>query len=478
MTLRTPFIGPDVTPPAHVHLMGVCGVGMAALAGLFHARGFRVTGSDNGAYPPMSDFLQRLGISVISGYSPANLQPRPDLVVVGNAIKPSNPEAQALEQTSIPYTSMSDALLTFFATDRRRIVVTGTHGKTTVSSMIAWILRFSDLDPGFMIGGIVRNLGTNHCLGGGHFVIEGDEYDTAYFDKSPKFLHYSAHIGAITACEFDHADIYRDVDEIQEQFKKFAASIPKDGRLVLCADDERLREIAKASSAQVVTYGSASDADWTMDYRSGMSNAMDLTVRQAGVVVGSAAIPIIGRHNALNALCAVAVAHEVGVDPQRSLDALVQFQGVHRRQEILAEIRGVLIVDDFAHHPTEVRETVKAVKARYPYRRLLAIFEPRTNTSRTSVFQQDYIAAFQDADCVLLREPKRLNGIPIDKRFSSRQLAADLQATVSSARAFDNTDSMLDFLRENVQSGDVALIMSNGDFDDLGKRLTSKLGED
>lgn len=456
--------------------MGVCGVGMAALAGLFHSRGFRVTGSDNGAYPPMSDFLKRLDIPVMSGYTAANLEPAPDLVVVGNAIKRTNPEAQALEQSSIPYTSMSDALLTFFALARTRIVITGTHGKTTVSSMIAWILRFCDLDPGFMIGGIVRNLGTNHSLGRGrHFIMEGDEYDTAYFDKTPKFLHYRAHIGAITSCEFDHADIYGNIDAIQEQFSTFAASLPADGRLILCADDDRLREIAKRSTPQVVTYGATADADWTMDYDSGSS---DLTVRRAGVTVGSAAIPILGRHNALNALCATAVAREVGVDPQRSLEALVRYKGVRRRQEILAEIRGVLIMDDFAHHPTAVRETVKGVKARYPNRRLLAIFEPRTNTSRTSIFQQDYIAAFQDADCVLLREPKHLNGIPVEKRFSSRRLAAELQSRNSSAHAFDNTDSMLDFLRENVRSGDVALIMSNGDFDNLGKRLISELGDD
>jgi UDP-N-acetylmuramate: L-alanyl-gamma-D-glutamyl-meso-diaminopimelate ligase len=468
---------PALKPPAKAHLMGIGGTGMAALAGMFRERGYHVTGSDQGVYPPMSDFLRELGIEPMSGYRAENLSHKPDLVVVGNVIRRSNPEAIALEKSGIPMISMPSALIHYFAKDKKRIVVSGTHGKTTLSSMIAWILSYLGLDPGFMIGGLPKNFENNYRLGSGpHFVIEGDEYDTAYFDKKPKFLHYAPDIGVITSCEFDHGDIYDSLETISRQFREFAQLIPNDGALVACSDTPATRRIIGSASAPTVTYGFGSEAEWTAKYALNGSNRMPAQAFRKGIKVAEKDLPIVGKHNVLNALAAVAVAALIGIEPAKAFGALSNFKGVKRRQDILGEPRGILFIDDFAHHPTAVKETCEAIKARYPQRRLVAVFEPRTNTSRTALFQKEYVDAFLSADVVVIREPRDVDKIDPENRFSAEKLASDLTNCGKKAHAFADTDGILDFLKKCLRKPDVALIMSNGSFDNLNARLLDVFG--
>ncbi|MBI5572856.1 MAG: UDP-N-acetylmuramate:L-alanyl-gamma-D-glutamyl-meso-diaminopimelate ligase [Desulfomonile tiedjei] len=460
----------------HVHLLGICGTGMASLAGMFHERGFRVSGSDQAMYPPMSDFLAELGVTVHEGYSPDNLDPRPDLAVVGNVIRRTNPEAVALEQSGVPFESMPVALIRHFSGDKTRIVVAGTHGKTTLSAMITWILHHAGLDPGFMIGGLVRNFAKNYRLGTGpFFVIEGDEYDTAYFDKRPKLLHYQPSIAVITSCEFDHADIYASLDQIEAQLAAFAGLVPRDGFLLACGDDPRVRALVANAAVPATLYGFGKGSNWSASEVHDSPEGIRASIVRNGSPVASATLPVFGRHNVLNAVAAIAAAHRVGVPVEQAILALGSFRGVKRRQEIVGEARGILVIDDFAHHPTAVQVTCAAVRSRFPRRRLVAVFEPRTNTSRRAVFQTEYVSALLDADLVLVREPRDVGHLPPSDRFSSRRLADDLRARGKTARAFDETDGILDYLASQLTEGDVVLIMSNGSFDNLSTRLLETL---
>jgi UDP-N-acetylmuramate: L-alanyl-gamma-D-glutamyl-meso-diaminopimelate ligase len=466
------------SPPAHVHLMGICGTGMGSLAGMFHELGYKVTGSDNGVYPPMSEFLKGMGINVMDGYASSNLTPRPDLVVVGNVIRRTNPEAVELEKSDVPFISMPEALIRFFAGNKTRIVVTGTHGKTTVSSMIAWILHEARFEPGFMIGGLSGNFLRNYRLGNGpHFVIEGDEYDTAFFDKTPKFTHYGPHIGVITSCEFDHGDIYDTLEQIQSQFATFAGLVPAEGYLVACGGDNRVRSIIAKATAPVHTYGFDSTVEWQVSEAEDQGNGIHVVIMHRGQQVCTGMLPVLGYHNVLNALAAIAATACVGVTPQRAMQALQSFRGVKRRQEIRGEEAGVLVIDDFAHHPTEVQATCSGVKKRFPERRLVAVFEPRTNTSKRAFFQNLYASAFLDADAVVLREPRDVEAIDLQDRFSSELLAKTLRAEGTNAWAFPDTDKIIEFLAERLAPGDVALVMSNGNFDNLNARLLDRLKE-
>jgi len=467
---------PPIEPPAHVHLMGICGTAMASLAGMFQRAGFRVTGSDQACYPPMSDFLEQLEIPVMEGYRGENVQPRPDLVIVGNVIRKINPEAVEVEQSRIPFTSFPRALIRYFAQDRTRIVVTGTHGKTTVSSMIAWILRHEGLDPGFMIGGVPLNMGNDARAGQGpHFVIEGDEYDTAYFDKRPKFLLYEPHVAVITSVEFDHGDIYENLDQIHAQFQLFAESIPEDGRLVFHGEDARAREVAACAACRTESYGLSAQCDWAADALRETSGRIEARIAHRGLFVARGSLPMMGRHNVLNAIASIAIVARLGVEPPRAMQALQSFRGVKRRQQALDGDGRILVIDDFAHHPTAVRLTCEAIRSRYPGRRLVAVFEPRTNTSRRSIFQRQYVDAFLAADLIALREPPNVEQIPKADRFSSERLAQDLKRCDRDAHAFADTDGVLEFLTKALHDGDVVLIMSNGSFDNLAVRLVEAL---
>lgn len=466
------------TLPRHVHLIGIGGAGMSALAGMFHRRGLVVSGSDNGVYPPVSDYLRELGIEVMEGYRASNLSTRPDLVVVGNVIRRSNPEAMALERSGIPFLSMPEALLRYFAGQKTRIVVAGTHGKTTVSSMIAWILFREELDPGFMIGGLSNNFGTNHRLGGGEvFVIEGDEYDTAYFDKGPKFLHYHPHVAVVTSCEFDHADIYDSLAAIRDQFRALARMVPAEGRLVAYGDDSQVLAAVTGLATTVQTYGLDAARQWSAAGIEHTPEGIRMRLFKDRVEVASGTLPVMGVHNLLNAMAAVAATEAVGVEPQGAVDALRSFRGVRRRQEILGEYGGIVVIDDFAHHPTAVKETCAAVQSRFPHRRLVAVFEPRTNTSRRAVFQEAYVESFAAADEIVLREPRNVEAIPEGERFSSERLARELRSMGKDAHAFTDTDAVLRFLSDRLHRGDLVLVMSNGSFDDLSGRLAQSLEE-
>jgi UDP-N-acetylmuramate: L-alanyl-gamma-D-glutamyl-meso-diaminopimelate ligase len=460
----------------YIHLMGICGTGMAALAGMLKSQGFRVTGSDANVYPPMSDFLADQEIDVLEGYKAENLTQKPDLVVVGNVITQINPEAQALASFSIPYVSLPQALGHRFLKGKQSLVVSGTHGKTTTSSMLATLLHGAGLDPGFMIGGIVQAFGRNFRIGNGsHFVVEGDEYDTAFFDKGPKFLHYQPHIAIITSIEFDHADIYADLDAIKNSFRKLVAIMPQDGCLIAHLDDPVVREIVTDAPCAVIGYGKTSGLDWVLANISITADGTSFEVIHNDKPFGRFFSQMPGAHNALNSLAVIAVMSRLGLTFEIIQKELASFAGVCRRQEVRGIVNGITVIDDFAHHPTAVKETVAALADAYAGRRLVVVFEPRTNTSRRSVFQQEYVKVFDKADKVVIKEPDALQNIPEEERFSSEKLVDHLVARGVDGHYFQNTDLILDYLLGILQPGDVVAILSNGGFDNIHTRLLTQL---
>ena len=460
----------------HVHLMGVCGTGMGALASMLKSSGCHVSGSDQHVYPPMSDFLADMGIAVQAGYGAENLDPRPDLVVVGNVIPAVNPEALALARARIPYVSFPQALAGKFIGSKKSLVVCGTHGKTTTSSLLATMLHGAGLDPGFMIGGLVQAFGRNYNIGSGDcFVVEGDEYDTAFFDKGPKFLHYRPNIVILTSIEFDHADIYADLEAVKQSFRRLVDIMPANGCIVACYDDPVVKEIVRGAGCEVQGYGRRPDCDWSLaDMEIGPENT-SFTVNRNGRPYGKMNSVMPGLHNCLNSLAVIAVMDRLGFGPGTIARELRRFKGVRRRQEVRGIVGGVTVIDDFAHHPTAVRETLRALAAAYAGRRLLAVFEPRTNSSRRKIFQKDYVTVFDAAVEVLVKEPDRLAGLPENELFSAPQLVRDLGARGVSARSFEKTEDILDDLAETVHSGDVIVVMSNGGFDDIHVRLLDRL---
>jgi UDP-N-acetylmuramate: L-alanyl-gamma-D-glutamyl-meso-diaminopimelate ligase len=474
-TVASADLNPDLnqTPPdpRHIHLMGICGTGMASLAGMLQGLGHQVTGSDQNVYPPMSDFLRGLGIRVLEGYRAENLDPSPDLVIVGNVITRVNPEAVELSRRRIPYLSMPQALQHFAMRGKRNVVVCGTHGKTTTSSLIAWVLDRGKKDPGFMIGGIPLNYGKNFRVGGGlFFVIEGDEYDTAFFDKGPKFLHYGPKVAVLTSIEFDHADIYRDLDHVIESFRKLIRLIPPDGGLIANGDDPIVRAEAKGARCPVTLYGFGPDVAWRGGEVTYLDRETRLEIFRRGAKELTVETPLYGRHNLSNVLGAVVLAETLQIERPLLLEALRTFRGVKRRQEIKGEIGGVLVLDDFAHHPTAVRETIRAVRERFIGRRLLAVFEPRSNSSRRKVFQEAYAGAFDQADLILLPEPPMPEKTPPSDRFSSWDLARDLVKRGLEAVHCPSSEAVLTETLQRCRAGDVVLFMSNGAFDNLPER--------
>jgi UDP-N-acetylmuramate: L-alanyl-gamma-D-glutamyl-meso-diaminopimelate ligase len=456
--------------------MGICGTGMASLAGLLKAKGYHVTGSDQNVYPPMSDFLQSLHIPLLSGYCPENLHPVPDLVIVGNVITRQNPEAVELSHLQIPYLSLPQALAHFAMQEKQSIVISGTHGKTTTTSLTAWILEKAGLDPGFMIGGIPLNFRQNFKTGSGpYFVIEGDEYDTAFFDKGPKFLHYRPWVVILTSIEFDHADIYRDLDHVLQSFRKLINLIPPAGILIANTDDPRVTAELAHAKCPVWTYGLSGTPRWRAEDMSSRQRGTRLTVLNEGRPFLTLETPLYGRHNISNLLSVVALAHFLGIEPKAVSDAVLDFRGVKRRQEILGEAQGILVIDDFAHHPTAVSETIRAVKDQFPQRRLVAVFEPRSNSSRRKVFQDRYASSFGSADMVMIPEPSLMEKVPEGERFSSRRLVSDLKKQRVSASYFTTTDVLFEGLVDETHPNDVVLFMSNGGFDNLPKRFLQHL---
>ncbi len=462
----------------HVHFMGICGTGMAAMAGMLKKQGFHVTGSDSQVYPPMSTFLADSGIDVMEGYGPKNFEIRPDLVIVGNVITRKNPEALALADSRVYYLSFPQLLSHVFLKGKRSLVVAGTHGKTTTSSILATMLHGAGYDPGFMIGGIVQAFGKNFRIGqGDHFVVEGDEYDTAFFDKGPKFLHYQPHIAIITSIEFDHADIYADLEAVKASFRKLVAIMPKDGCLVAHLDDPVVREVVADAPCAVVGYGEHEDCQWQLGNVRCLRGGSTFTAHNGGSVFGEFSSVMPGRHNCLNSLAVIAVLSRLGLDSPVIGAQLTAFQGVRRRQEVRGIVGGVTVIDDFAHHPTSVRETLAALRAAYEGQRLVTVFEPRTNSSRRRVFQDDYVQVFDAADVVLIKEPDVLTAVPAAERFSSAELVDGLQKRGVDAHYFPDTDHILNYLATGHRSGDVVAILSNGGFDNIHERLLSNLSQ-
>src|SRR5208282_2217743 len=461
-----------------VHLTGVGGTAMAALAGMLVERGYSVTGSDNQLYEPTASLLKNSRVKLMTGFSPANLSPAPDLAVVGNVIVSTNPEAVALLASSIPYLSMPEALWHFFLRERRVLMVAGTHGKTTSTAIMAHVLNAAGRDPSMLVGGVAKDFGSNYRLGAGRdFVIEGDEYDTAFFDKGPKFLHYRAQGAILTAVEFDHADIYRDLEHVKSSFRALAARMEPEGVLVVCADSPAALEVTERSRARRITYGLGAGEFRAAAVSVGADGARFSIEREGSTVADGLRLPIGGRMNVANALGVAVLLGEFGVGPDEIARGLESFRGVVRRQELIGEARGVAVVDDFAHHPTAIRATLAAIAERFAGRRILTAFEPRSNTARRNVFQAEFAAAFDRAARVYLAPVyfKDNDPIPADGRLSIEDLAAEISRRGPAAFACASTDDILARMLNDARAGDVALVMSNGPFDNLKERLLAAL---
>jgi len=479
------FDRPPLPSPAEiesVYFIGICGKGMGALAELLAAAGYRVSGSDEAAYPPMSTRLNAAGIPIHEGYDPAHLDATPDLVVVGNACTPTHPEAAAARERGLVQTSLPEALAHLFLSPRQPAVVAGTHGKTTTTGMLVHVLRSAGLDPGFLVGGVLVGEEATSGLGTGTvFAIEGDEYDAAYFDKRPKMILYRPHRAIVTSLEFDHADIYADWAEYKRAFHAFAALPPPDGLLVLNGEDAEVRKLAKHTWARVRLYGEeGADTGGEPLHVA----ARNLTPRDGGqtftlIVHGEAVadveLPLGGRYNALNALSVAAIALDAGATPQQVADGLATFKGMKRRQEVVVDTGGVLLVDDFAHHPTAVEATIQGARERWPGRRIVAVFEPRSNSSRRAAFQAPYAHALATADKLFLSTPPlRHNDDPAD--FLNAEVVAEtVRSSGTPARAYPSADALLPDLVAECQAGDLVLVMSNGSFDGLVGKLKTAL---
>lgn len=461
---------------ASVHLTAVCGTAMGALAAVLQEKGIRVTGSDANVYPPMSTFLHGKKIPVTEGFSADNPAYGPDLVVIGNAVRRDNPEMDTLSRMRIPYCSMPQAVNRFLVAGRKTIVVTGTHGKTTTSAMIAWLLSEGGMDPSFLIGGILGNFRSNYRTGcGGWAVLEGDEYDTAFFDKKPKFFHYPADTAIVTSIEFDHADIFASLAHIRCAFDEFLSGMDPGARLIAFDGDETVRGLIAGRNVRVEMYGEDGASMWQIGKLWPDFPYNGFEVIRNGRLFGRFRMKMPGAHNRSNALAAVAAAAGAGLPADVIERGLETFNGIRRRQEIRGVKNGVIVLDDFAHHPTAVKHTVAAVREFYPDAGLFAVFEPRTNTSMRSVFQSVYPECFSGADTICIRKPPLLEKIPQDIRFSSEQLVQDLADRGADAHFFHDTEGIISFVAGRARPGDVVLVMSNGGFDNIHERLLSAL---
>lgn len=466
----------SLKPGAHIHLIGICGTAMASLAGLLKDRGYKVTGSDSNPYPPMSTQLENLGIKIQTPYSKNNLTERPDFVIVGNVISAGNEEAQELIRLDIPYTSLAQSMGEFIIQDRHSIVISGTHGKTTTTSMMTWVADQVGVQPGFLIGGIPKNY--EHSFAnpkGNFFVIEGDEYDTAYFDKVPKFTHYRPKSAVLTSIEFDHADIYPNLEAVLDAFSRLMKLIPKEGHLVAWAEDKNIQVLLPQCQGKVITYGLNLGDYCARNIQVSSEWTQFEVVGPQSLSLGLYRMKLSGQYNILNALSVIALAEQLKWDREKVREALSTFLGVKRRQEIIGEPRGILVIEDFAHHPTAVRETLKGLKQKYAQKKVFAVFEPRSATSRRKVFQKDYVSAFQSADRALIAKAFDQSKIDEAQRFSTLELVEDMKASGLHANEFNSVEEIISCLRSEARPGDLIVIMSNGGFDGIYKKLLDQL---
>ncbi len=461
-----------------VHLIGVCGAAMATLAALLKRKGFDVRGSDQDVYPPMSDFLAAEGITPLAGYRAEHVTADLDLVVVGNAISRGTPELEEVLDRKIRYCSLPEAIREHFLWGARSVVIAGTHGKTTTTALTGWLLTHGGLDPSMLVGGIARNFGddgSSYRLGGGRdFVIEGDEYDSAFFDKTAKFLKYLPDIAVINNIEFDHADIYPDIESVRLAFKRLVLLVPRRGLLLLGAespDAKALREIARS---RVETFGLSEDADWRADDLTTREHGVSFKVRHRGDLVDTFEVPLLGAHNVRNALAAIAVGVDVGVDNEKLAEGLTLFKGVKRRLEVVGRVGDAIVYDDFAHHPTAIVETLKALRTASRERRIWAVFEPRSASSCRKVFQKDFARAFEDADEIVIAAVFR-SSLPEGERLSAEELVRDLRSRGKRARYIPTVDDIVTTVASEHQSGDLIVIMSNGGFGGIHQKLLEAL---
>lgn len=478
MTAQNPREFPDLPASIHkIHIIGICGTAMGSLAAMLTELGFEVRGSDAMAYPPMSTWLENRGISIMMGYDEKNLDWNPDLVIVGNVSRATYADAVAMRARNIPYLSLPEALRHFILANKKPLVLTGTHGKTTTTSMLAWILTHAGRDPGFMVGGITGNFDSNYRLSDGDlFVIEGDEYDTAYFDKVPKFWHYAPYNATINNIEFDHADIYPDIESIEFVFRRFAELLPPEGTLWVNGDDARALSVSETTSARRRTFGLGENNNFraiNLSYDNGQASAEFVL---DGNSLGMFEVPGIGEFNIRNMLGAAAIAMDQGVSAEQIQAAMREFRQTKKRQELIGEVNGILVYDDFAHHPTAVRETLDALRKSYPDRRIWAIFEAKSNTSRRRVFQNAYPEAFALADHVILSRPWRQDDdLPPEQRLDIDEVARSIRELGRPTELIPDIDDIVQYIVENARSSDIIVGLSGSAFGGLHHKIITAL---
>lgn len=473
------FDRPDAPSAADlrdVYLIGICGTGMGSLAALFAEAGYKVSGSDQAAWPPMSDRLESLGIPVIEGYSASNIEVEPGLVIVGNACPPTHPEATEARKRGMAQLSFPAALAHYFIRDRKSIVVAGTHGKTSTTGLLIHVFREAGRDPGYLVGGVqVGNFESQAVGSGRYFIAEGDEYDSAYFDKRPKFFHYHPFVAIVTSIEFDHADIYEDLADYESTFREFARTVDPDGNLVLWGDDDKVAGLATDAKCSVLTYGFNPGNDLRAVAVEADAAGTRFEVIRGGEVAGAFKVPFWGDHNILNTLAVIAVAIEVGIEADVINTAFGTYTGMKRRQEVRGVAGGVTVVDDFAHHPTAVRETIKSTRRRWPDRRIIAVFEPRSNSSRRKVFEALYPDALALADVVFLAAPTLRHNDLVEDFMDISNVEQAVLSLGTPIVIRETPGELLEPLAEAVVEGDIVLIMSNGAMGGLHELLLDAL---
>ena len=456
----------------HIHFLGICGTAMGSVAAALRDRGFIVTGSDENVYPPMSTFLAEKGVKIREGFHPENIPADAELIVIGNAMKRGNPEVEAVLNRKLYYLSLPETMKQFFLRGRHNLVVTGTHGKTTTTSLLAWILDCGGMEPGYMIGGLPKNLEQGCCLRDSkYFVIEGDEYDTAFFDKRSKFVHYLPELVIVNNIEFDHADIFNNIDEIKLSFRRLLNIVPTNGMVLLNGDDPNCVDVGKTCPAPIVEVGFSPNAAHHIrnvhyEAKGSMFTMFDTEF----------SMQLAGEYNVRNAAMAISAAHFYGVPLPMIRKALASFEGVRRRQEVRGEARGITVIDDFGHHPTAIRQALSGLRHQYPGRRIWAVFEPRSNTTRRAVFQNQLPEAFELADGVILAKVARLDQIPENERLHPEKVVEDIRSAGKPAFYEPTVDDIIKKLKSLAKERDIIVIFSNGGFDNIHTRLLGELG--
>ncbi len=455
----------------HIHFIGICGTAMGSVAAALKERGFVVTGSDEKVYPPMSTFLESRGVKLSEGYKPENIPANADLIVVGNAISRGNPEVEAVLNRKLTYLSLPETLKLFFLRGRHNLVVTGTHGKTTTTSLLTWVLREAGMDPAYLIGGIAKNLGQGCSLHESKFtVLEGDEYDTAFFDKRSKFLHYLPELVIVNNIEFDHADIFDNLDAIKLSFRRLLNVVPSEGMVLINGDDQNCIDVARDCRAELVEVGFGPNSARHIRDVHYHPNGTDFTLLDHQFHT-----PLVGEYNVRNCAMAISAAHFYGASLDTIAKAIANFEGVKRRQEVRGTVRGITVIDDFGHHPTAIRETLRGLRHQYPGRRLWALFEPRSNTTRRAVFQHELPQALAEADGAILSQVARMDQLAPDQRLDPERVVSDIAAAGRPAFYEPDVDAIIARLKPLVHEGDVIVILSNGGFGGIHGRLLKEL---